>query len=55
MNNAADRAAVSLMPAKLSGVASVAVGPADSTFIAGASAKANASETGNKKRVAEFM
>jgi hypothetical protein len=54
-NNAADRAAVSPMLLKLSGVASVAVGPADLTLIAGASAKANVIETSNPKRVAAFM
>jgi hypothetical protein len=55
VNMAADRAAVSLIVAKLSGVASIAVGPAEPASVAAVTISTAVSEASNAKRLAEFM
>ena len=54
MNKAADRAAVSPIPAKLSGVANVTAGPAEWTAVAGARTSAASSEANGVRRLAKF-
>jgi hypothetical protein len=55
VNNAAERAAVSLIPAKLSGDASVACGPAEFTTVAGISISATIGTADSARRLAHFM
>ena len=55
VNKAADRAAVSLIPAKLSGEASVACGPADLTAVADIKTSASIGEANSARRLAQFL
>jgi hypothetical protein len=55
VNKAADRAAVSLIPAKLSGGASVACGPAELTAVADIRTSATIGEANSARRLAQFM